>query len=628
MEDSTTTTADGLRGRTVPSLLDEALAERPSPRALNDWTGSEWRPLSTAELAARVEAFALGLRDLGLSAGERVALLMESDSSFCVADLGSLLAGLVDVPLYLTNSAEMNAFVLGHSGASALVLSSAAQLEDAAALVHEAVGVELVIVADPGAEDPPAAPAGWPERARLISLRSVEEGGRAVRQSDPEAAARLREELRADALATLIYTSGTTGQPKGVELTHENLSSNAIGAFRAIPEVRPGELSSSLSFLPLTHAFGRTLYYGFLRNGNPIWFTQAQLVGRHLREVRPTVFAAVPRVLERVWERILTAGHSLTGWKRTLFDRALAFGERFDPARRMGPLERLERFVLDLLVFRRWRAAVGGRVDLVISGGAALRPEIERAFLAARIPICQGYGLTEASPILATNAPSRNRLGTVGPAIPGVELRIAEDGEVLGRGPGIMTGYYRDAEATAEALAEGGWLRTGDVGELDADGFLRITDRKKDLFKLSTGKYVSPAPIEQRLAADPLVGHAVVAGPSRKYCTALLFPSLEALRAWARRHGLPEGLADEELLARPEVAERLQETVDATNAHLSEWECVKRFGLVAEAPSIENGLLTPTLKVRRRRAWEAHGAALDRLYHETDPARAPVPQER
>jgi len=607
-EDSTT--ARNRLGRTLPDLLEEARRERPQAQALNDCHGGVWRAISTERFATRVETLALGLRDLGLTPGERVALFMESDSSFCVVDFGCLSAGLVDVPLYLTNSAEANGFVLFHCGAVALVVSTTKQLAEVAPFVADSPAVELVIVVEPGAEDPPPAPAGWPEHARLISLESIEESGRALLTADPEAAARLRAEIDPQSTATLIYTSGTTGEPKGVQLSHENLSFNALDSFAWVSEIQPGAAERALSFLPLTHAIGRTLSFGFIWNGNGIWFTQPSAIGKHMREIKPTVFASVPRVLERVWERILAKGRQLTGWKRRLFERAVSF----DPDRQTGLLARIERGILDRLVYQKWRDALGGEVGVVISGGAALRPDICRALLTAGIPVCQGYGLTEASPIISTNRPRDNRAGTVGPPLPGVEVRVAGDGELLTRGPHVMQGYFRNEEATREVIDAEGWLHTGDIGEIDSDGYLRITDRKKDLFKLSTGKYVSPAPIEQRLAADPLVDQAVILGDGRKYCAALLFPNLDAVRAWARRHELGEGRDDAALLDLPQVKARFEHVAAATNDHLSSWERVKQFRVVLDPLTIENGLLTPTLKVRRRRVWDAHAALINQLY--------------
>lgn len=612
-EEDSTTAHDEL-GRTLPDLLEEARRDRPQAQALNDCHAGLWRAMSTERFAQRAEAAALGLRDVGLSPGERVAFFMESDSSFCIADFACLSAGLVDVPLYLTNSAEANGYVLHHCGAVAMVVSTMEQLEEITPLVADAPAVELVVIVHPGVDEPPRGPAGWPDRARLISLESLEASGRAQLAADPQAAERLRAELDPHSTATLVYTSGTTGEPKGVQLTHENLSFNAIAAFRWVDEIVPGPSQRALSFLPLTHAFGRTLSFGFIWNGNGIWFTQPSAVGKHLREIKPTVFPSVPRVLERVWERILAKGSQLTGWKRRLFDRAVSF----DADRPRGLFRKLEFLVLDRLVFSRWREALGGEMTAVISGGAALRPDITRAFLAAGIPVCQGYGMTEASPIISTNRPRDNRAGTVGPPLPGIDVRIADDGEILTRGPHVMQGYYRDEETTAEVLDSEGWLHTGDIGEIDDDGYLRITDRKKDLFKLSTGKYVSPAPIEQRLSSDPLVDQAVILGYGRKFCAALLFPNLDAVRAWARRHELGAGLDDEALLALPQVHSRFEQVIAGANDHLSDWECVKGFRVVLDPPTIENGLLTPTLKVRRRRVWDAHASLIDQLYTEAD----------
>jgi long-chain acyl-CoA synthetase len=615
-EDSTT--VKSRLGRTLPDLLEEARRERPQAHALNDCLDGLWRAMSTERLAQRAETAALGLRDAGLSTGERIALFMESDSSFCVVDFACLSAGLIDVPLYLTNSAEANGFILLHSGAVALAVSTPDQLEKMAPLVADCPAIELVIVVEPGAEDPPEAPANWPDRARLVSLESLEEAGRARLAADPAAAENLRAEIDPQQTATLVYTSGTTGEPKGVQLTHENLSSNAIDAFGWVDEIVPGHSQRALSFLPLSHAFGRTLSFGFLWNGNGIWFTEPANVGKHLREIKPTVFPSVPRMLERVWERILAKGRLLEGWRRRLFERAVSF----DADRPRGFLRRIEFLVLDRLVFKRWRDALGGELTAVISGGAALRADITRAFLAAGIPVCQGYGMTEASPIVSTNRPRDNRAGTVGPPLPGVEVRVADDGELLVKGPNVMQGYYRNEEATAEVLGADGWLHTGDIGEIDAEGYLRITDRKKDLFKLSTGKYVSPAPIEQRLASDPLVEQAVILGNGRKFCATLLFPNLDAVRAWARRHSLGEGLSDEALLALPQVHGRFEQVVAGANDHLSEWERAKCFRLVLDLPTIENGLLTPTLKVRRGRVWDAHASLIDELYAEAEAAAA------
>jgi long-chain acyl-CoA synthetase len=403
-------------------------------------------------------------------------------------------------------------------------------------------------------------------------------------------------------------------------LSQQNLSFDASAALDGFAGYRPGEGGEVvLSFLPLAHAFQRTLCYGALSQGTSITFTEPDHLAEDLAFVRPTLFAAVPRVLEKARERIVERVERLEGARGRLARWAFRRADLHDPARPLRGMEWIRHQVADLLVYRKWRAAFGGRVRFVIAGGAAVSHELVDFFAAAGVEVLQGYGQTEASPVIAYNRPGRNRSGTVGEPLPGVEVRVSEDGEVLTRGPHVMLGYYHDETATRAVLDDGGWLRTGDRGELDAEGFLRIAGRLSDEFKLSTGKFVFPEPIERRLERDPLVEHAVVFGPGHPYCVALLFLAPAATRRFARSAGLaaanePEAPLDAELLAAPALLARCRELVARANADAERWEHVQRFTLLGGPLSVSSGLLTPTLKVRRVALAQRHAPELGALY--------------
>ncbi|GIV59647.1 MAG: AMP-dependent synthetase [Rhodothermaceae bacterium] len=513
---------DPVLGRTLPSLLYEALARYPNDRAFNQPRGDDWRPISLDAFRDGAEELALGLLAFGLQRGDRVAFYLESDAYFCLADMACLIAGLVDVPVYLSQPLEAIHYVIEHAEAKAVLVSNVERLAEIAPVLAETPQVETVIVVE--AEQGGTWPS-LPERVGLLTLSAIRQAGRTRRGQDPGAVGRLLEQIDPHDLATIIYTSGTTGRPKGVMLSHENISSNALTSFRCLGDYRPGPKGETvLSFLPLTHIFARTLYYGSVAYGSCIYFTTPEALGTALPRVRPTIFATVPRLLEKVYGRILERAHDLPAMKQRIFRWSLEVARAYELGEKPSPVYRIKRRLADGLVFDKWREALGGRVKYVICGGAALNADLANLYAAAGIAVLQGYGLTETSPVVSFNRPKRNRAGTVGQPIPGVEVMIAEDGEILVRGPNVMLGYYRDAETTAAVLEPDGWFHTGDVGDFTEDGFLRITDRKKDLFKLSTGKYVVPQPLENRLVAEPLVEHAVVVGPDRKYAAALIFP--------------------------------------------------------------------------------------------------------
>ncbi len=597
-----------LLGKTIPDLLYEA---DENPVAFNQPDGSGWSSISTTLFRERAEEIALGLVALGLGRGDRVALLMESDLHFCLADMGCLIAGMVDVPIYVTHASHAVQFVARHSGSRVLFISKgsdAGRLQDLLPGLPELRFI-VMVENDLGGDLPEL-----PEGVQCLTLDELRAKGRFARTRG-EDASRMRSMNRASDLATIIYTSGTTGEPKGVMLSHENISSNALAAFSELTGFRRGPGGEvTISFLPLTHVFARTLYYGFMAYGSTIYFSTPEALSADLQRVRPTTFATVPRLLEKVYSRIRQRAATLTGVKKALLQESLAFAGAYRLGAKQSLLQRAKHALLDRLVFAKWREALGGRVRFIISGGAALAADLTNIFAAARVPVLQGYGLTESSPVISYNRPDANRAGTVGPPLPLVEVTIAEDGEILTRGPHVMMGYYLDPARTGEAIDRDGWLHTGDIGTLSDDGYVTITDRKKDLFKLSTGKFVTPQPLESRLGAEPLVAQAVVIGTGHKYCAALLFPDEDVLRVFVRSRGMSENQPFERLVKEPVVIARFQEIVDKANEGMDPWSTVKRFHLVPQSLSTENGLLTPTMKLKRSRVREVYADEISRLY--------------
>jgi long-chain acyl-CoA synthetase len=568
----------------------------------------------------QAEETALGLRAIGLARGDKVGFLMESDVRFCVADMGCLIGGLVDVPVYLSSAAEQMQYVLDHAEARALFVADAERLSVAADLLPDLPGIEAVILCDPDADgDRPSLPEG----VSLYTLEAVREEGRSAAGDREAEAEAMRSKIAPDDVATLIYTSGTTGRPKGVMLTHENISSNALTSISELSNFQPGSDGEVvISFLPLTHIFARTLQYAFMSAGVSVYFTAPDALVEALPKVRPTAFASVPRVLEKVYAGIQKKIVEMEGLQRTVGAWGLEVAGEYEVGRAPGPLYRLKHAVADRLVFKKWRAALGGRVKYIVVGGAALQADLANTLAAAGITTLQGYGLTETSPVIAYSRPERNKPGTVGDPLPGVEVRIADDGEILTRGPHVMKGYYKAPEKTSRVLTDDGWFHTGDIGEFDDDGYLKITDRKKDLFKLSTGKYVMPQPVENALGSEPLVDKAVVIGNGQKFCAALIFPTEDQVRALARDRGIDADRPFEELLAEPAIIEAFQALVDEANEGMDHWSTVKRFALIPDELTVESGLLTPTLKVRRPKIRTAYDRVMDALYEE-EPVRRP-----
>jgi len=606
-----------VRGRTLPDLLYEATDAYDNPRALNQPTDEGWAPMSLDRFRRRAEETALGLRALGLDRGAKVALLLESDVHYCVVDMGCLIGGLIDVPLYLSSAPEQMRYVADHAEAEALVVANPKRLSQAAGLLPDLPRIETVIVCDPGDEEEP----DLPDRITLETLEAVRELGRSSVEDPSAAIDDLRAQIDPDDLATIIYTSGTTGRPKGVMLSHENISSNAITSIGELDDFETGpEGEVVLSFLPLTHVFARMLQYAYMLRGVSIYFVHPDNLVDAFPKVRPTVFASVPRVLEKVYAGIRKKVMGMEGLQKRIGEWGLQVAQSYDMTRPNPPLYAVKHAIADRLVFRKWREALGGRPKYIVVGGAALQPDLANILAAAGITTLQGYGLTETSPVISYTRPQRNKPGTVGEPLPGVEVTIADDGEILTRGPHVMQGYYKAPDETEAVMDEDGWFHTGDIGEVDDDGFLKITDRKKALFKLSTGKYVMPQPIENRMGSDPLVDNAVVVGSDRKFCAALLFPVQDQVRAQAKEQGLDAQRDIDDLLAEPDIVDAFRSIVQSANEGMDPWSTVKRFALIPDELSIESGLLTPTLKIRRPEVRKAYADAIEALYEEDESA--------
>jgi long-chain acyl-CoA synthetase len=592
----------------------EAIVRRCRPDGFADW--------SSQALLDAVRDGAAALIDTGLAPGERLAIVSESRPEWLIADLAAQTVGVVTVPVYPTLAAPQVSYILADAGCRVAVVSDRIQAQKIQDVRHQLPALELVVVIDPGTPEPAPGTAARPPGgtiglgASVIALDAFLTRGRARFTADaalPAAIEARRAAVTEGALATLIYTSGTTGEPKGVMLTHRNIVSN-IEAVIPIFALTPAD--TALTFLPLSHSFERTVVYAYLWSGLTIVFAESlETVARDLRATRPTLMTVVPRVCEKLQARVLATVAESSGLRRWLFHDALARGIARVRRAGGGPASLLPvgwRDTLgDRLVFSKVRERLGGRLRLIVTGSAPLQQETGEFFLAAGLPLYEGYGLTETAPALAVNYPGRARLGTVGPALPNVELRIAEDGEILARGPNVMQGYWNRPDDTAAVLKDG-WFHTGDIGEID-DGFLRITDRKKDLLVTSGGKKVAPQPIEARLKKHPLVAEAVVVGDRRRFPAALIVPAFDVLGDRLRALGLPAGERDA-LVLRDDVLGLYREVVDALNRDLAQFEQVKQIALLPAEFTIAGGELTPTLKVKRRVVEARWRDTIERLY--------------
>ncbi|MBA2646832.1 MAG: long-chain fatty acid--CoA ligase [Pyrinomonadaceae bacterium] len=598
---------------TLVEMFERAVRVHRKPDALNYKRAGSWHTVSSEELFNRARHIALGLYALGVRGGDRVALLSESRPEWTLADAGCQFAGAIDVPIYPTQAPPQVCYILTDSGARVLLIQNRAAFERVREAIKGCGALEYIVFL----EEEEAS--GKASEANALTLRQLEERGRTLGAERPPLGEELARAVKPDDLATIIYTSGTTGEPKGVMLTHANLTTNLIDS--------SGHLSFSrddvaLSVLPLSHIFERLGMYMYIHHGMSVYYSESlEKIGDNMREVRPTVMLCVPRLFEKIYARIKQKAAEGGKVKAGLLAWAVETGKRVARLnvehKPVPPLLALQHKVALRLVFAKWRAGMGGRMRLFISGGAALPEEIGYIFMGAGVPIVQGYGLTETSPVIATGTLEDNRVGTVGNPIRNVEVRIAEDGEIETRGPNVMRGYYNKPDATRDVFTPDGWFKTGDIGTLDADGFLRITDRKKELFKTSGGKYVAPQPIEQRLKESRFVSQVVLIGNGRKFPAALIVPDWEQLRSYAQIKNL--GIkTPAEFVRHPRIIDVVQRQVDSLCEGLSKYERVKKIALLEHEMTIEGGELTPTLKVKRRIIDEKYRDVIDRLYAEAE----------
>jgi long-chain acyl-CoA synthetase len=593
--------------RTLCDILTNLEANFRKPALLRYKAGGVWRDISTEEFAATVRSLALGLQSIGVRKGDRVAILSENRPEWTTFDHAILNLGAVTVPIYSTLLTEQVRFILDNSQAKVLIVSSTAQLEKVLPVLPALPGLQSTVVLD-------APPSGLP--ARAVPWTDLLRAGESAHSTDPPRFAETRSQVTAADLASILYTSGTTGDPKGVMLTHGNFASNVNATLRIIPF---SDTDVTLSFLPLTHVFERMVEFAYLAAGATIVYAESiDAVAQNLLEIHPTVMAAVPRVFEKVHARILATVAAGSPVKRLIFGLALRVGRakaRAMLAGRKAPLfVRLLHPLTDRLVFSKVRERLGGRLRFLISGSAPLSTEIAEFFYAAGIRILEGYGLTETSPVIAVNTLEKTRIGTVGPIVPGIEVKIAPDGEILVRGPNVMKGYYRNDEATREAIKDG-WFQTGDIGLIDADGFLKITDRKKEVLKTSGGKMVAPQPIENLLKTDTFIAQAVLIGDRRKFISALIVPDHAWIESYAKRKEIPYSTV-EDLVENPRIIDLIKRRIEAKMAGLPSYETVKRFFLLPRELTQESGDLTPTLKVKRRVVEKKYADQIESMYRE------------
>ncbi len=594
--------------KTLNELFNSAVDNHRESEFLRFKTGGEWRSLKFGEVARRVRELALGLYALRIRAGDRVAIWSENRPEWNLADLAALAIGAVDVPIYATQTRSQVEYILADSAARAVLVSSAFA-ESALAIKSQIPDLEFVITLDNVSRE-------------AVDVESLIDQGRSLYGEQPGLYEGLWRTATPEDLATILYTSGSTGDPKGVMLTHKNLTSNVLNSAKWLGLGRKHELA--LTYLPFTHIFERAVWYLYAHIGATIAYAESiETVAKNLLEVRPTAMTSVPRMFEKIYARIIERGLSAGFPKRQIFLWSLDVGRRWaekkDRGEPIGLLLNLQHKIADALVFKKWREAVGGNVRLFISGGAPLAPEIGYLFFAAGLPILQGYGLTETSPSVSCNTETQNRIGTVGPVIDGVSVRIAEDGEILVKGDNVMKGYYNRPADNDEAFTSDGWFRTGDIGHIDPDGFLVITDRKKDLIKTSGGKYIAPQQLESLIKSSRFVSQVVVVGNARKFASALIVPNLELLRGYAQLKGI-QYKHDTDLLTNPRIVDLLKRQVEKYTVDLAKYEKVKKLALLEREFTTESGELTPTLKPRRSVIEKKYASVIDRLYEEEAPS--------
>jgi len=560
--------------------------------------GDTWVKTSTQEYLDKANAVSRGLLRLGVNKNDKIAIISSNNrTEWHITDIGVLQTGAQTVPMYPTISAEDYEYILNHSESQYVFVSDSEVYEKL-----KSIKANVPTLKDIYSYNEIEGCKNWKE---ILELGTDD--------SNQDVVEDRKNNVATTDLATIIYTSGTTGRPKGVMLTHQNIVSDVLMSAPRVP-LRAGD-TRALSFLPICHIFERMLTYLYQYYGISIYFAESiEKISDNLKEVKPHVMSVVPRLLEKVYDKIYAKGADLTGIKKALFFWALNLGMDYKPYKQNGAFYEFKLKIARKLIFSKWQEGLGGELELLVSGSAALQTRLTKVFCAANIPVMEGYGLTETSPVISVND-MRNggfRVGTVGKVLDGVEVKIAEDGEILCKGPNVMIGYYKDETQTAEVLKDG-YFHTGDIGEIDADGFLKITDRKKEMFKTSGGKYIAPQVLENTFKQSRFIEQIMVIGDGEKMPAAFIQPNFEFVREWATRHNL-KFATNEELCANKMVIDRIQEEIDHCNEKFGNWEKVKRFELTPEVWSIDAGHLTPTMKLRRKIIKEKYSDLYQKIY--------------
>ena len=558
-----------------------------------------WVKTSTQEYVDKANAISRALLRMGIQKNDKIAVISSSNrTEWHIMDIGILQTGAQNVPIYPTISEDDYEYILNHSESSYCFVSDKEVLRKINLIKHNVPALKKIYCFDSIADCD-----NWD---MLLELGKDDSN-----QNEVEAR---KDNVKATEMATIIYTSGTTGRPKGVMLSHDNIVSNVLGSEHQIP-FDAGK-TRALSFLPICHIFERMVVYLYQYYGVSIYFAESiEKLSDNLKEVHPNVMTAVPRLLEKVYDSIYTKGLALSGIKRKLFFWAIELGLKFEPYGKNGWWYEFQLGIARKLIFSKWKDGLGGELSLIVSGSAALQPRLARVFAAANIPVVEGYGLTETSPVIAVND-MRNRgfkVGTVGKVIENVEVKIAADGEILCKGPNVMMGYYKDPEKTAEAI-EDGYFHTGDIGEIDSEGFLKITDRKKEMFKTSGGKYIAPQLLENAMKQSRFIEQIMVVGDGEKMPGAIIQPNFAFVKDWAKIHNIPLGETNESIVANQKVIDRIQEEVELINEKFGNWEKIKKFELTPIIWSIDGGELTPTLKLKRKIVLEKFRHLYDKIY--------------
>lgn len=566
----------------------------PQEDSLVKKVNGEWIKYSTEKVIDMANKVSLGLLELGVGKDDKVAIISFNRPEWNIVDIGIQQLGATSVPMYPTITEEDYRYIFQDAGVKVVFVANQELYEKVGRAV-EGLGIEAVYTFDQV-----AGAKYWEEVLDNTGDRQV---------AELEA---YKDAVKPEDLFTIIYTSGTTGRPKGVMLSHNNVASNIRAC---IPLIPVGKDSRALSFLPLCHIFERMLVFMYAHVGCSVYYAESmETIGENLKEVKPHFFTCVPRLLEKVYDKIYAKGLELTGIKRKLFFWALELGMKFELNKNQGFWYNFQLNLANKIIFNKWREALGGNIVAISSGSAALQPRLNTIFWAARVPVLQGYGLTETSPVVTTNRcePENHRIGTVGPLIDDVQIKIAEDGEILVKGPNVMMGYYNKPDATAEVIKDG-WLHTGDIGEMSEDGYLKITDRKKEMFKTSGGKYVAPQVLENKFKESNFIEQIMVVGENQKFPGALIVPAFDNLREYCKIKNI-EYTSNEEIIKHPVILDKFEREKDVYNESFAKFEKIKQIRLLPTVWTIESGELTPTMKCKRKIITEKYQSYIDDMY--------------